>query len=429
MGVSRFLLSVVSISFTVLAAAQEADFEGKLASLPGVVRVSSVDSDKFSEKYELVFEQFVDPVRPELGKFNQTVYLGHVHPDSVTVVVTEGYNADYAAKTSYRDELSDILNANNVVIEHRYFNGSVPDNPDWTYLTTANAAADHHSIVTALKSIYGGKWVSTGISKGGQTCAMYRYYYPGDVDVTVPYVAPFCRALEDGRHEPFIAEYCGDPEIRERIQNFQKECLIRRDALQPLMDSLCTAQKLEFNLPTDQIFDYCVLESSFALWQWHSDIDSVPSTDSSDKTLFDFLMKVSGPDYFSKGYKNQPFHVQAAKELGYYGYSTEPFEGLLHIESAHGYHNKLFLPDGFSADFDNSLYENMCSFFKTTDENMLFIYGQFDPWSSVGAQEFDNGRNIRVFTQPDGSHRARVRTFSEEKQKEIISIIKGWLYE
>lgn len=231
MGILRFLFSVFTVSLTVLASAQEADFKTMLAALPGVVEVSQIESEKFAEKYELVFEQSVDPSRPELGKFRQTVYLGHVHPDSVTVVVTEGYNANYASKAAYRDEISDILNANNVVIEHRYFNKSVPEGCDWTYLTTANAAADHHAVVSALKQLYGGKWISTGISKGGQTCAMYRYYYPDDIDVTVPYVAPFCRALEDGRHEPFIAEYCGTPEDREKIVAFQKECLTRRDAL------------------------------------------------------------------------------------------------------------------------------------------------------------------------------------------------------
>jgi len=425
MGRLRFTLAVISVMFSVLASAQ--DIEERLAGLPGVVEVKTIESDKFSEKYELRFEQLVDPSKPELGKFLQTVYVGNVHPDSVTVVVTEGYNAGYAARPTYRDEISDILNANNIVIEHRYFNNSVPEGCDWTYLTTANAAADHHAVVTALKQIYGGKWISTGISKGGQTCAMYRYYYPDDIDVTVPYVAPFCRALEDGRHEPFIADYCGSAEDREKILAFQKECLVRRDALQPLMDSLCTAQKLDFNLPTDQIFDYCVLEFSFALWQWHTDVATIPTPDASDQEVFDFLMKVAGPDYFSRGYRNQPFHVQAAKELGYYGYATEPFKGLLHIESAEGYHNKLFTPDGFTADFDRSLYDNMCNFFRTTDEEMLFIYGQFDPWSSVGAQEFENGRNVRVFIQPDGSHRARIRTFSEDKQQEIISIIKGWL--
>lgn len=426
MGKLRLLLTVLAVSFSVLASAQ--DFKDRLASLPGVVEVNALESQKFGGKYELRFEQYVDPSRPELGKFLQSVYVGHVHPDSVTVVVTEGYNADYAVRASYRDELSDILNANNVVIEHRYFNKSVPENADWKYLTTANAAADQHAVVAALKQLYKGKWISTGISKGGQTCAMYRYYYPDDVDVTVPYVAPFCRALEDGRHEPFIAEYCGTPEERARILEFQKECLVRRDALQPLMDSLCTAQKLEFNLPTDQIFDYCVLEFSFALWQWHTDVATIPASGASDKEVFDFLMKVAGPDYFSRGYKSQPFHVQAAKELGYYGYDTAPFKGLLHISTAKGYHNKLFTPDGFEAKFSRNMYNKMCRFFRTTDENILFIYGQYDPWSSVGAQEFENGRNIRVFVQPDGSHRARIRTFSDETQKEILNIIKGWIY-
>ena len=31
----------------------------------------------------------------------------------------------------------------------------------------------------------------------------YRTYFPDDVDISVPYVAPLNQSLEDGRHEPF----------------------------------------------------------------------------------------------------------------------------------------------------------------------------------------------------------------------------------
>ena len=94
-----------------------------------------------------------------------------MHPDSATVVVTEGYGAQYAFVPSYRDEISTIFNTNNIVVEHRYFlestpyPGEAPEDVNWDYMNAPNAAADMHEVVTALKTIFDGKWISTGISK------------------------------------------------------------------------------------------------------------------------------------------------------------------------------------------------------------------------------------------------------------------------
>ncbi len=59
----------------------------------------------------------------------------------------------------------------------------------------------------------------------------------------------------------------------------------------------------------------------------------------SDKEIFNHLIGVSGPEYFSiEGSAGiLPFFVQAAKELGYYGYDTEAFENLLVINNADNY--------------------------------------------------------------------------------------------
>ena len=53
----------------------------------------------------------------------------------------------------------------------------------------------------------------------------YRTYFPDDVDISVPYVAPLNQSLEDGRHEPFIANKVSTPENRKRVENFQLEVL------------------------------------------------------------------------------------------------------------------------------------------------------------------------------------------------------------
>jgi hypothetical protein len=92
----------------------------------------------------------------------------------------------------------------------------------------------------AFKKIYPDtkKWISTGISKGGQTTCIYRSYFPEDVNVSVPYVAPLARGVEDGRHEPFLRKV-GTKEERKAILNFQKRVLTRREEILPLLKTFC----------------------------------------------------------------------------------------------------------------------------------------------------------------------------------------------
>ena len=83
------------------------------------------------------------------------------------------------------------MNANAVVVEHRYYGDSkVNNDPRWDHLTIEQAAADHHAIFQALKPLLPGKWISTGLSKDGETAVFYRYLYPEDTDVTVAFCSP-----------------------------------------------------------------------------------------------------------------------------------------------------------------------------------------------------------------------------------------------
>ncbi len=417
--------------------AQDATLADRIAALPNVKDVQAMESTTFPEKYLVIFEQPVDHKNPDMGTFTQRVYVCAVHPDSATVVVTEGYGAQYAASPRYRDEISALFNTNNIVVEHRYFlestpyPGKSPEEIDWDYMNAPNAAADLHEVVTALKGVFNGKWISTGISKGGQNTMIYRAYYPDDVDFSVPYVGPLCRALYDGRHEPFIENYAGTPEEREAVKNFQIELLLRKDRLMPAYDSLCKSNGYAFNIPVDEIYDYGVLEFSFAFWQWGYPASLIPGKNASDKEVFEYMMKICSPEYFVSWGTTSPFFVQAAKELGYYGYDMKPFreyKKYFSIKNTKNYLQKLMLPQGVDLKFNDYLYNKISAFLLATDARMLFIYGQFDPWSAVMPSD-PHKDNIKFFIQPGGSHRARIATFDEATQKEIKSILSKWLYE
>lgn len=420
------LLLFVLLSASTSSFAQTV-LEQKINAISAIKEIRPLETSEFSEKYVTYFTQPLDHRHPEKGSFRQRVIVSHVGFDRPTVIVTEGYGAAYALRPQYREELSKLLNANMIFVEYRYFLESTPEPKDWQYLTAENSADDLHAITTAFKNIYPGKWIATGISKGGQTTLLYRTFYPDDVDISVPYVAPLCYGVEDGRHEPFLHKV-STPENRKIIEDFQLEALKRKATLLPRFEKYCTEKNYSFRAPIEEIYDYSVLEYSFALWQWGTPISSIPATTASDDEIFSHLLAISEPGYFTADSPNASFFVQAARELGYYGYDVQPFKQYLSIQSSEGYLHRLMLPEELKdMPFDKTLSKKITKFLKKQDPKMIFIYGQNDPWTAAGVTWLKNKKNIHVFIQPNGSHLARISTLPEAEKAEVMELINEWL--
>ena len=101
------------------------------------------------------------------------------------------------------------------------------------------------------------------------------------------------------------------PEDRKRIEDFQLEVLKRKAALLPRFEKYCDEKGLKFRAPVEEIYDYCVLEYSFALWQWGTPVSSIPATTASDDKIFAHLLDISNPDYFIADSPTASFFVQA----------------------------------------------------------------------------------------------------------------------
>lgn len=402
----------------------------KLAALQGISGIEKLESEVYPEKYLVRITQQVDPKNPAAGTFTQRVVIGHVGFDRPTVIVTEGYGGAYALNPKYQEELTKLLNANLVFVEYRYFLESTPEPKNWDYLTAENSAYDLHHVNQTFRQLYQGKWISTGISKGGQTTCLYRAYFPDDVDFSVPYVAPLNRAVEDGRHEPFLRQV-GTKAERDRILAFQKAVLKQKTAIVPMLENYCQEHKLTFRIPMAEVLDYSVLEYPFAIWQWGTPVDQIPEPTASAADLFKHLMEISEPSYFSNEQPYVSFDVQACRELGYYGYDTAPFKGLLTIKSAKGYLNKLMLPTELidQVEFRPELYHKVYNFLKDNDPKMIFIYGEIDPWSATRVPTFRGKKNEQIYIQPRGSHRSRIGNMPEEMKKQIMDQIHAWLAE
>lgn len=404
----------------------------KLQQIKTVSNIRALKSSKFKEKYLIDFNHPVDYKDSTAGRFNQRVVVAHTGFDRPTVIVTEGYGGGYAQNEHYTEELAEILQANLVHVEYRYFEESTPSPCKWEYLTVWNSLNDLHEVVTALKAIYPQKWLATGVSKGGMTTIFYRAYFPEDVAVSVPYVAPFNTAAEDGRHEKFLAHEVGTAMERACILQFQKEVLKRKADIMPLFRKHCEEKNYQYNVPLEEIYDYCVLEFPFAFWQWGKKVHTLPDANgASNEEILKALLEHSSPDYFQYETSSKSFFVQAARELGYYGYDVKPLRPYIKMKSAENYLNTVMLPKELQGiKFDKSLYKHTKKFLKNEDEKMMFIYGENDPWTASGVNtwlDFTKKQNMKVFVDPTGSHLSRIGTLPATQRNEAIRIIKEWM--
>ncbi|MBR5456239.1 MAG: aminopeptidase [Bacteroidaceae bacterium] len=427
----RILLLVSFLCTSLFAAAQVNDVEKMLKSIESVTGFEKLEkSDTTRQYYLMKFTQALDPKDALAGTFEQRVMLGHRGYDRPVVVVTEGYGADYAfASPKYMEELTSILDANIIFVEYRYFSGSMPKPCNWDYLTVENSMTDYHKIITAFKPFYKGKWASTGISKGGSTSIFFRAYFPDDLDVSVPYVGPLSGAVEDGRHESFL-ERVGTKADRDAIRNFQTELFERKERLMPMFDAYCLENNMVFRVPTTTIYDLLVLEYQFSMWQWGTPTNTIPALSSDDKTVFDYFMKMCGPDYFAAGSNIESFFVQALKDFGYYGYNIEPFRKYVKEEDVEGYLRRVLLPEEFAdVEFDDSNYRFVTDYYTENDPKMILVYGEVDPWTASGITWLRdrNKENIKVYIQPGGSHRARILNMPENMRDEILEKLNEWM--
>jgi hypothetical protein len=399
--------------------------EERLSSLPGAT-VEKIENDtSFVESYEIKIMQPLDHNNPDGPAFSQQIFLGYAGIDKPVVVVTEGYSARFR-----KSELAWLLDCNQITVEHRYFEDSQPDSLIWKYLTTWQAATDHHRIIELFKPVFRDKWVTTGISKGGQTVMFHSYYYPDDVDARVPYVAPLNFAPEDERVKPFL-EQVGTAECRDRIYEFQKLALRKFDILFPMMAALSEERGWTYTRVggDETAFEMAVLEYEFAFWQWGSvPCDSIP-LDGSDQEIFSHLASIGDFFYFSdQGVKAfEPFFYQAMTELGYYGYDFDKFAGLLRYAGDTGNPEFLFsAPPGPDYVYDYEFGRLVDNYIKTEAENFLFIYGEYDPWSSTAADPGSNSRCVKI-TKEGGAHGTRIGNLSPEQKEIVFTKLEEWL--
>lgn len=397
-----------------------------LSDIPGLEFEKLICADPFTEKYLLFVPQPVDHHDPSKGTFNQRVFVMHRDVTAPVVFTTEGYYAAYASFPMYKNELDLYLGSNEIVVEHRYFKPSVPDSLDWQYLTVEQAATDHHRVVELMKPFYTGKWVNTGISKGGQTALYHRAYFPDDVDATVGYVCPLNFSIEERRCYEFL-DKVGASACRKRIHDFQKMLLCNKDKYFPEFKKAVDARGLEYLLGDTAGYELTALEYSFAFWQWGNyPCEDIPCDTVSPVEVIKHLDQVAGLNWVSlEGIAGtQPFFYQAMTEIGMYGYDHGEFPGC--VEALDYQTFDFVCPPGAICEYDPRPMEKVDDFVRHHGENMVFIYGEWDPWSAPAVQISGKTNSFKV-VKPEGSHRTRIYNLPEDQREKVLNALSEWL--
>lgn len=356
--------------------------------------------------------------------FKQRIYVGFEGTDKPTVMETEGYGTDWVSSNTM-SEPTKLLKANQLYVEHRYFGPSTPNPIDWKYLTAEQDAGDYHYIRTLFGKFYKGKWIATGVSKGGQTATEYKVFFPDDVDVTIPYVAPINYSRLDPRIDKHFKKV-GTKEQRKHIRDIQIYLLQNKNTVLPKWKKMANKAGFKFTVIDDEsAYDYSVLEFPFSFWQYTADEKKLPDlkTTTPEKMAV-FLVRIVPPFWYTEAADayaaaNYQFYTQ----LGYYEYNEKPFRKYLKNKD---YPNSAFVPKNVPIVWDPSYQDKLKKFIEDNPQHMIYIYGEADPWGATAAKIKPGSGSLKM-VQSGGTHGAHIATLSLEQHKFVINTLEKWL--
>ncbi|MCW8098649.1 S28 family serine protease [Streptomyces tauricus] len=413
---------------TNLVTDESADIKDRLLAIPGMSLIEEKPYTGY-RFFVLNYTQPVDHRHPSKGTFQQRITVLHKDTARPTVFYTGGYNV---STTPSRREPTQIVDGNQVSMEYRYFTPSRPAPADWSKLDIWQAASDQHRIFKALKPVYDKKWVSTGGSKGGMTATYFERFYPRDMDGVVAYVAPNDVVnKEDSAYDRFFAKV-GTKECRTRLNAVQREALVRRTALEKKYKEVAAAEGYTFNTigSLDKAYEAVVLDYVWGFWQYSllADCDTIPADakNATDDEIWTSIDTISGFSFYTdQGLSPYtPYYYQAGTQLG------APTINFPHIEKKYiryGYQPpRNFVPRDIEMKFQPGVMRDVDSWVKHNAKQMLFVYGQNDPW---GAEPFRLGKGARdsyVFTAPGLNHGANVAGLVPDQKALATARILEW---
>jgi PS-10 peptidase S37 len=262
------------------------------------------------------------------------------------------------------------------------------------------------------------------------TSVYHRRFFPSDLDATVAYVAPLSYGLEDARYIEFIKKVGADTYAmcRDKLNELQRTVLTRRAEVEPRMTESYSA----LGGPAIAL-EHATLEMPFTFWQYQSPTstnngcNAIPAPDAPIATLYNYFRTVSYLSNFSdSGFQGfMPYYYQATYQLGAPGAEDAHLMDLLqHRET---YKPAYYIPKEVAVPmFDADAMVDVQNWVKTEATKIIFIYGEYDPWSAGRFEIGTSGENY-LFVAPGGNHGSNLARLSDADRASALGILQSWL--
>ncbi|GLZ33811.1 tripeptidyl aminopeptidase [Lentzea sp. NBRC 105346] len=427
----RWLVLVFALLVVPVAPARAAeDIVTRLKAVPGLTVVADRQPPAGFQRFiSITYRQPVDHRDPAKGSFEQRFTLLHNGEQKPMVLHTSGYDVYW--DRPFRSEPTFLLGGNQIAVEQRFFPPSSPAPKDWSKLDIWQAASDHHRIVTALKQIYTGKWLSVGESKGGMASVYHRRFFPDDVTATIAYVAPNDVVDGDDAYESFLDRVGTDAKCRTALKDLQTEALRRRPELIGRYEAWAKENGRTFGRTSggaDRSFEWLVVEMPYVFWQYGGQYKcrSVPATNVSTDQLYLWLDRTVGFDSYTDQTIEHylPYYFQAGTQLGYPAMPESHLNGLLRYPGQ--FVPRYLVPRDIPMTYQSGVMADIDRWVREQGERLMFVYGQVDPWSAEPFRLGSGTTDSFWYEVPGGNHNVDIRDLPAAQRTQAESAIRRW---
>ncbi|QUH05815.1 aminopeptidase [Saccharopolyspora erythraea] len=410
------------------AAPQADDVREKLEAIPGLTITGERPTEPGFRLFDLTFTQPADHRDPAAGEFQQRLTLLHRGFDRPTVAYTSGYNLPEKAS---RAEPTQLLDGNQVSLEHRFFAPSRPEPAEWGHLDIWQSATDEHRVIDGLKAAYAQEWITTGGSKGGMTAVYHRHFYPGDVDGTVAYVAPNDVDNDSDGYDEFLATVGTDQACRNALVTAQREALLRRDEMLKRFGDYAAKEGFTFDKTVggiDRALELVVSDTPFTFWQYggQAGCSTIPAAGASTDDLYAFFDKtVQFSSYTDQGVeKYVPYYYQAGTQLGWPGVSNAALADLLRHDDLSN--PRGLVPRDIPMWFEPGVMAGIDDWVRSAGSELMFVNGEYDPWNTEPFELGPGSEDSFKFVVPGGNHGADIEALPASERDAATAALRRW---
>lgn len=466
-----------------------------LSGIPGVSELQITQQKGENSNHDIIyyfnFEQPIDHKDPSKGSFKQRVAMKYRDPKAINILLTEGYSIPEDPDSIGDSGLSHMMLTNEITVEYRYFGTSLPeafDNLDFTYLNSEQASDDLHAVVSALKQtgLFPQKWIATGVSKSGIASGLYAYYDEkkgyNDIDLYVPFCAPFCETLEDtrigqyletnslahypeakARHEAFVKSiftnsYLGNylnQKIQEEYPNFVAElknsgmtdadtywyvlnyCAVLNQNSQFLRTSYVPIEQWAGLIPSATASSTLELEWAYKFIKMNNNALTQELEDMQRSGTRVTMTDQERADLLNERAKDRtmPYCIQVMYELGSFGLTYDFLNGVEgavpeYLQTLESQERVPFNYKMYAGRFDGAMTKDFVyNFLPKTSKKMIFVYGSQDPWTGAAIPDSKNP-NVKKIVVPGGVHNDFLylpQYYPIQSLEEIVGYINDFL--